>query len=520
MGFLDFLFGKKNKNVETDSIKVRDASSNTALVTMDTKVVKMQADLFNVHPDIADLIWIANGEYKNFVASESDSKSTFTCNGFTITITMPGSEEPSLIDTRLPIAFDVDCSNVERPPYYPTYIGLSSEQKGVYWQLLSNPYNPSIDIGFVFVLYYGLERFLLGEKHEKAFNVIHKLREVHANNSFQFYSTNALILTAIIRNRPDLLTQTVNISNNESEKHGVVNLLLLSKLLMRSPLTTSEIISFAKPFGLSSNNYIKNYPELFEVSLKNTMIQRFGIAAVEISNFVDIADLKNMPTETIPIFANTSIRDKMVTIPNLKDSPNLKLAMFELLKNAHESVKTELANLRKSGKVPAKKESPEKPKKILSFDSVAESNLISEFKKSKFAMNRHFAMLQLQDFYYKYRDVDGKYLELCIEYCLKDIASLDDVQKCHYTEENQRINRLKDVYSSAEIKKEMSEISAFMGRIPAFSRLAIIYEKKKDTDKAVDVCQQAISYYSKYDMSHMVEEFENRIEKLLKKTMR
>jgi len=460
MGFFDFLFGKRNKNTDADSIKVRDTYSNTALVTTDTKVVKRQADLFNVHPDIADLIWIANGEHKNFVAGESNSKNTFTCNGFTITITMPGLEEPSLIDTRLPIAFDVDCSNVECPPYYPAYIGLSPEQKGVYWQLLSNPYNPSIDIGFVFILYYGLERFLLCEKYERAFNVIYKLREVYSNKSFQFYSTNALILTAIIRNRPDLLMQIVYVSSNESEKHGVVNLLLLSKLLMIKPLTSNEITSFAKIFGLSSNNYIKGYPELFEISLKNAMNQKFGSSEVEISDFVDMTDLKNMPTETIPIFANTSIRDKMVTIPNLKDSPNLKLAMFELLKNAHEDVKKELANLKKSGKAPAKKEPDAKPKKILSFDNVAESNLISELKKSKSEMNRHFAMLQLHEFYYKYRDVNEKYLELCIEYCLKDIASLDEVQKCHYAEEHQRIKQLKDIYSVLFAEQTVSSISS------------------------------------------------------------
>jgi hypothetical protein len=151
MGFFDFLFGKRNKNTDADSIKARDTSSNTTLVATDTKVFKRQADLFNVHPDISNLIWIANGEHKNFVSGESDSKNTFTCNGFTITTTMSGSEEPSLIDTRFPIAFDIDCSNVERPPYYPAYIELSPEQKGVYCKLLSNPYNPSIDIGFVFI---------------------------------------------------------------------------------------------------------------------------------------------------------------------------------------------------------------------------------------------------------------------------------------------------------------------------------------------------------------------------------
>jgi len=398
MGLFDFLFGKKNKSTAITPAHTAAVSrstalapmknqepANTALIPANMALTKKQTDFFNVHPDIVDLVWIGNGEHKNFFEDSSGSKSTFTCNGYTFTlnINFPGSVEPSLIDTRQPISQNVDYSTVESPPYYPTYNDLSPEQKGVYWHLLSNPYNPNIDIGFVFILYYGLERFLMGEKYEEVFNVIYKLREVHTNNSFQFYATNAMTLTAIIRNRADLLARIVAPVSKEYEQYGFVDLLLLSKLLLEMSLSAKEVIKYAKAFGFTNNNYIKNYPDMFEKSLRNVMIKRFASSDVLIDAFVGRGDLKNLQTKSIPIFANTSIREKMIPIPNLVDYPQFKAAMFAILEEAHNTVKLDLANLRKTGKAPEKKTSTKKPKEVLTFDSVLESELLGTLKNQR-----------------------------------------------------------------------------------------------------------------------------------------
>ena len=101
-----------------------------------------------------------------------------------------------------------------------------------------------------------------------------------------------------------------------------------------------------------------------------------------------------------------------------------------------------------------------------------------------------------------------------------DIASLDDVQKSCHTTEVQRLNQLKGIYSSAEMKSEVSKIGTFLGVIPAFSRLAIIYDKAKDYDKAIEICRQAITYYKKYGVSHDIEGFEKRFEELLAKKIK
>ena len=67
------------------------------------------------------------------------------------------------------------------------------------------------------------------------------------------------------------------------------------------------------------------------------------------------------------------------------------------------------------------------------------------------------------------------------------------------------------------MKSETKKIGSFIGVIPAFNRLAIIFDKNKDYDNAIGICNQAISYYQKYGVTHDTEEFEKRLEKLLTK---
>ena len=72
----------------------------------------------------------------------------------------------------------------------------------------------------------------------------------------------------------------------------------------------------------------------------------------------------------------------------------------------------------------------------------------------------HFTYNELIDVYYKQRDDREK----CINYCKKDIKIAE------------------------EFVTEFGEVP----RIPSFKRLAIIYEKRGQYDKAIAVCEQAL----------------------------
>lgn len=88
---------------------------------------------------------------------------------------------------------------------------------------------------------------------------------------------------------------------------------------------------------------------------------------------------------------------------------------------------------------------------------------------------------------YKKRKKDKKYIEECIKYCKEDIELYE--KKLRY----------------------MSFFKDNNTRIPAFQRLAIIYEKRKEYEKAIKICEKAI----KFDMREKNKDnFEDRLEKL------
>jgi lipopolysaccharide biosynthesis regulator YciM len=71
---------------------------------------------------------------------------------------------------------------------------------------------------------------------------------------------------------------------------------------------------------------------------------------------------------------------------------------------------------------------------------------------------------------YKKRNENEVYLKQCKEYCKRDI----------------------ELY-----EKELRKMTFFQDnntRIPAFQRLAIIYEKRKEYKKTIKVCKKAIKY--------------------------
>lgn len=84
--------------------------------------------------------------------------------------------------------------------------------------------------------------------------------------------------------------------------------------------------------------------------------------------------------------------------------------------------------------------------------------------------DRHFIYNSLIDLYYKQRDEREDAIERCIECCKADIDSIDEFHQ--------------------ELQEENEDAS--LPRIPAFKRLAIIYERQGEFEKALEVCEEAI----------------------------
>ena len=514
-------FDGSNSNISVESaseIEISNIPDTYIQISISKPIVFSQNIKFSIHSDIVDLVWIADGPFKNY--SNLDLNSNFNSESF-IFYSFIERNEPSLIYTQLPLESVDDIVAVERPPYYPTYAGLTLQQKWVYWRFLENPYNSDFNIGYVFILYYGLERHLLKGDYEKAFEVILKLRDMHTNSSFQSYSANALILTCLFRQRSDLLSIFMNSLDKVHEFNFSDDLFVLSAYHLNIPLIPSDIMRLAKTFAFTNMNYIKNYSMLFEEVLLSQINNRFNSSSIFISNFISPTEFKSLRKTTVPIFANISIIDKNVTIPLVAESFKFKKEMNELLTVTHNEVKSRLAEMRKKGDPLSKPEVKSKPLEIKMFDRGEETKLLADLNSALNAYEKHFALIPLQNFYYKYRDIDHLCLEKCIEYCLEDIESLDEMQ-VSYQEINRnsilrRLNDFPELYTKERANKMLSEIDSFNGDIPAFKRLSIIYEKGKKYQKSIDICRLAVTYYSKYHLDPSSVDFSERINKLSQK---
>lgn len=507
MGILSKLFNK-NTSVKTnnDFTPSKDNISNINALT--------------VHPDLENLLWIVDGPRKNYTIR--DNKQSFEYNGVRISFSSFSSQEPSLLSVKLPIEKGVDPIKVERPPYYPTYIGLTDAQRGVYWDLLSSPYSGEHNIGYVFILYYGLERHLLEGDFEAAFKVILKLRDVYDNSSFQNYTACALILTCLSKQRADLALEFYNSLDKSYELNFSDNLYLLCKYGLNIRLTAADLIKMSKTFEFSNQNYIKKYPDLFLEKMCLTMIDNIGSDELDINNYISKSDWKKIRKQELSVFANVSISNQAVEIPLISENFKLKKTIFDLLEKTHECVKISLAQMRKEGKTPIGNIS--KTAKIIekiAFDNIEEELLLKEYYNSKSILfNKHFALIGLQNFYYKYRDIDSKYLQICIDYCKEDINLLPKMQIDYIRKEKEKIMELSNIYSKKEINKLLSEVTVFKGDIPAFKRLAIIYDKNKDYSEAIEICNHAIKYYNDIEVYSTAAEFEKRKVKIEEKIVK
>lgn len=473
------------------------------------------ADMLKVHTDIQDLLWFSDGPRKNYLASKNQH--IYEYEGFRISVSWGADTEPSIISSKLPISLIGDYSSVERPPYFPSYSELTPEQRGVYWKLLEDPYNSNFEIGYVFILYYGLERHLLEGDFEKAFSVILKLRDTHNNGSFQSYSASALILTSLFRQRADLAISFFKSLDKGHELNFSNDLYLFCKFALHIPLTCKDMIRMAKTFEFNNYNYIKKYPDLFEDNLRKCAVDRFNSDMIDMKSFVSASEWKKLKKQAIPMFANISIPNRSIEIPLLSDSFKLKREVYTLLETAHEETKNQLVIMRKTGIMP-EEALPKVGTKIIKpieFDTDEEQRLLMDIKKyNKRILDKHFTFIAIQEFYYKYRELSSEYLQKCIDYCIEDIMMLSDIQKCHYTEEKDRILKLSSIYGKKETDERIKAIEPFKGGIPAFYRLAVIYEKQADYAQALKICDQAIEYYNGINASSNSLEFIKRREKL------
>lgn len=245
-------------------------------------------------------------------------------------------QEPSRISPHAPIAkSDADA---ERLPYYPSYEKMTPAQRRRYIRFLANPYDSSFEIGYVFVLYYGLERRLLErDQVSRVMEVIQKLFLAHDHKSFRGYAADTLIY---IGAKCGLLSSIHVPVHEYADALPIVYL----QAKCNGQLTSSSIFLYAQLWGFSNQRYIKAYPDLFRRELDSVLCARYSLPAIPVKAFDDAV----LPKGLFPAYANYSIPAREFELPNLFEYSPVSSLCLQALTEAHESVKKILSAQRKA----------------------------------------------------------------------------------------------------------------------------------------------------------------------------
>lgn len=356
--FLENLYSDIKNNLDNeDHTDKKTPESTPENLNSGTCIVgkSVPSDLLNtinIYPEITDMLWIGDGEYKNYIPPE---KKPIGDNNTYLVFYDSVPEEPSTLYLELPISEPSKNTIIERPPYYPVYKDLLPEQRWLYWNFLSSPFSKSNDIGYVFLFYYGLERHMVFGNFDKAFDVTLKLRKSYNNSSFQFYTATTLVLACISKQRADLAVKLLESYNKNDDTNIRMDYLLILKYTFQLPLTISEIIRNYQYFGFDNNRYIKNQPEMFEKALAELIQKEFLSDTINLNQYFPM-DINSLPVTQEIMFANISLRNYEISLPAFKNT-KLNKKISSLLNKAHEIVKSQLREMRKQ------KTMPDKPQK-------------------------------------------------------------------------------------------------------------------------------------------------------------
>lgn len=243
------------------------------------------------------------------------------------------SDDPSTIFLKLPIQKPTRLDSIEPPGYYPSYASLRPEQRWVYLNWLQDV-TEEVDIGYVFIYYYGLERQLLTGKFDSAYDEILKLRRYHRNKSFLAYSESSLVNSSVLMKRADKLTQLLkdNVISNFSN-----SLFFIAYYDKYNLSTENLILIFDRMSGLNKR-YLREDRQQFQNLLSEVLSECFNVDSFPFANNYDVGETA---CARYPLFANISLPDNIRTpdLPNFYAHKRLMNDLKNLFQITHEKFK-------------------------------------------------------------------------------------------------------------------------------------------------------------------------------------
>lgn len=295
------LFRKQNtKPTNNDILIISENGLKRSYDGLKKKTSGISFRINSLEPEIVKLLWFADGPLKNFPNNHQKKTSEYI-GDFEFCISLFETMEPSLITLSLPIEEPANINDIDRPKYYPSYQSFSPEQRWIYLDWLTN-IDREINIGYVFVFYYGLERHLFFGDAESAFSMILRLRKIHKHQTFLHYSSNALIAACIYHKQSDWFFKFLQ-SNTSLDELNINAIYILAKRSLEIGLTSSELMKIAGSIGFKYRRYIKDESVLFKTLLTNTLMGKYSAEELSLIKY----DLKDCPIVPQIIIANVSV---------------------------------------------------------------------------------------------------------------------------------------------------------------------------------------------------------------------
>ncbi|MDP3041815.1 MAG: TerB N-terminal domain-containing protein [Candidatus Omnitrophota bacterium] len=167
-----------------------------------------------------DSVWVPSGEER--IISGYTIKGGLIYFGTGLLSVRAWNKEPALIDPTLPVDKSTNDWDGRQINYWPSYSNISATARNAYLEWLANGRNnPTVNIGYVFLYFYGLERRILVDIRESSKAALEKeiiltelkrLREIYRSNySFNQYSSNLIDYLEIIDSKYKLYSSPIDV---------------------------------------------------------------------------------------------------------------------------------------------------------------------------------------------------------------------------------------------------------------------------------------------------------------------
>lgn len=253
-----------------------------------------------------------------------------------------GPNEPSTIYTALPVSAPADPDSVPRPSYYPAYSELTPEQRWIYLRWLEDISQP-VNIGYVFIYYYGLERQMLTGDFENAFDEILALRAAHGSQpSFDLYSRSGLLNAAVARQDDRRIAFLYAAAPPDHFRDTD----LMIAYRARQDFGTEGLLRLVSSVPGVNKRYLKAEPDLYRQALTEVLSEQFGTPYLPFATKYSVAEL---PVAPQMLFANISFPDAVRNplLPSFSSHQPFVSEVSDVLAAAHERCKELLAIRRK-----------------------------------------------------------------------------------------------------------------------------------------------------------------------------